>query len=100
MDRIAVIARLKHGSEEKARGLVATGPPFDPRGLGIVEHSVFIGNGFVVFVFEGDGLEKRLADLANDPVRSAAFGAWAPILVDAPRLAHEAYHWPARKEDQ
>jgi hypothetical protein len=48
-----------------------------------------------VFVFEGERLAPRLSGLINDPVRAAALGAWAPLLADRPRLAHEAYHWAA-----
>jgi len=97
MDRIAVIARLEPGSEERARELLDAGPPFDLGATGIVEHAVYLGNDFIVFVFEGVDVEGRLAGLVNDPVLSASFGAWGPVLSDAPRLAREAYHWPQKE---
>lgn len=98
MDRIAVIARLEPGAEEKAKELLDVGPPFDLGATGIVEHAVYVGNDFVVFVFEGIDVERRLTDLVNDPVLSASFGAWGPVLSDAPRLTREAYHWSEEEE--
>jgi hypothetical protein len=95
MERIAITARLRPGSDERARKLLNAGPPFDPARVGFTRHSVFLGNDLVVFVFEGERLAPRLSGLINDPVRAAAFGAWAPLLADRPRLAHEAYHWAA-----
>jgi nucleotide-binding universal stress UspA family protein len=97
MERVAVIARLRHGREPDARELIDAGPPFDMRDTGLVNHSVFVGNGTVVFLFEGDDLERRLTKLVNDPVLAAGFGAWAPVLAESPRVAHEAYQWN-RKE--
>ena len=93
MDRIAVIGRLEPGAEGKARELLDAGPPFDPVTIGLAEHSVYVGNGIIVFVFEGADVVKQLSGLVNDPVQSASFGAWAPILAEAPWLAHEDYHW-------
>jgi hypothetical protein len=99
MERIAVIARLQPGAEGRAQALLEGGPPFDPETSGLVEHSVYIGNGLAVFVFEGDQVIRRLSDLVNDPVLSASFGAWAPVLADAPQLAHEAYHWRSDEDE-
>jgi len=97
MDRIAVIGRLVPGTEERARELLDAGPPFDPGTIGLAEHSVYVGNGIVVFVFEGADVVKHLSGLVNDPVQSASFGAWAPILAEAPWLAHEDYHWSSHE---
>ena|SRR2546423_3722417 len=99
MDRIAVIGRLVPDAEGKARELLEAGPPFDPGAIGLAEHSVYVGNGIVVFVFEGADVVKQLSALVNDPVRSASFGAWAPILAEAPWLAHEDYHWFLHEEE-
>jgi hypothetical protein len=93
MDRIAVIARLEPGSEERTRELLDAGPPFDLTATGIVDHSVFVGNDVILFVFEGVDVETRLTALVNDPVLSASFGAWGPLLSDAPRLLRDTYHW-------
>jgi nucleotide-binding universal stress UspA family protein len=93
MQRVAVIAHLRDEAEAKARKLIDAGPPFDLSAAGLERHSVFVGNGLVVFLFEGDDLDRRLTKLVNDPVRAAAFGAWASVLADSPRVAHETYYW-------
>jgi nucleotide-binding universal stress UspA family protein len=98
MERVAITARLKEGSEPRARELVAAGPPFDPGRAGLTQHGVYVGGGVVVFVFEGDGVAQRLSHLLNDRLNSAAFSAWAPLLAEQPRLAHEAYHWDPKED--
>ena len=98
MDRIAVTARLRPGSEKRARELLAAGPPFDPRRAGLARHAVYVRGDTVLFVFEGEALERTLPALVNDRLRSAAFAGWGPLLAEEPRLAHAVYHWD-RKED-
>jgi hypothetical protein len=51
-------------------------------------------------VFEGPGIEGRVRDLVDDPVRSAAFSIWAPLLEGTPVLAHEEFHWEAGQVTQ
>jgi hypothetical protein len=96
MQRVAVTARLRPGCEERARALIDAGPPFDPARVGLSRHSVFLGSDLVIFVFEAERLGSRLSALINDPVRAGAFAAWAPLLAERPRLAHETYHWEAK----
>jgi hypothetical protein len=98
VERVVVTARLKEGSEARARELVAAGPPFDPRRARLAQHSVYVGQGLVVFVFEGDGVAQQLSHLVNDRLNSASFSAWAPLLAEQPRLAHEVYHWDLKEE--
>ena len=97
MERVAITVRLKEGMEARARELVAAGPPFDPVRAGLAQHGVYVGNDIVVFVFEGEDVGRQLSELLNDRVNSAAFSAWAPLLAEQPRLAHEAYHWDPRR---
>jgi nucleotide-binding universal stress UspA family protein len=98
MERIAITARLRTGCEDRARALLKAGPPFDPARVGFSRHSVFLGPDLVVFVFEGERVRSLLSAVINDPVRAAAFTAWAPLLAERPRLAHETYHSDAREE--
>ena len=56
MERVVITARLNEGSEERARELIAAGPPFDPSQAGLTHHGVYLGNDVVVFVFEGEGV--------------------------------------------
>jgi hypothetical protein len=96
--QIAVVARLKPGTEARARELVAQGPPFDPVEMGFDRLAVYLTPGEVIFQFEGKGAAQKLADVVNDKVVSASFGGWAPLLEGTPRVAHESYFWEA--EDQ
>ena len=98
MERVAITARLKEGSEARARELVAAGPPFDPGRAGLTQHGVYVGHDIVVFVFEGDGVGGQLSQLLNDRLNSASFSAWAPLIAEQPRLAHEAYHWDPKED--
>jgi nucleotide-binding universal stress UspA family protein len=98
MERVAITARLKEGSEACVSQLIAAGPPFDPAGAGLAQHDVYVGHDLVVFVFEGDGVAGQLSRLLNDRVNSASFNAWAPHLAEPPRLAHEAYHWDPKED--
>jgi nucleotide-binding universal stress UspA family protein len=98
MERVAITAPLKKGSEARARELVAAGPPFDPGRAGLTQHGVFVGHDIVVFIFEGDAVVPRLSRLMNNRLNSAAFTAWAPLLAGQPRLAHEAYHWDLKED--
>ena len=94
MERIAVIAQLRPGSEERAKSLLAAGPPFEPATLGLTSHDVYLGPRSVVFVFEGPEVERSVSDLVNDPASSGSFSAWGPLLDGSPSLARSAYHWP------
>jgi hypothetical protein len=42
MKRVAIIARLKAGSEQRAAELVRAGPPLNLAETGIVRHSIYI----------------------------------------------------------
>jgi hypothetical protein len=93
MERLAVTARLRPGTAEDAARLIGEGPPFDPAEAGFDRHAVFLGNDYVIFVFEGEDAGRRVAELVNDPVRAAALSSWAPYLEGTPALAREAYTW-------
>jgi hypothetical protein len=99
MERLVVTLKLQEGMQERAADLIATGPPFDPQDLELERHSVYVGDDLVIFVFEGTNVEGRVGELVNDPVRSASFAAWTPLLAGTPALAHEAYRWEASQAD-
>jgi hypothetical protein len=98
MDRLMIVARLQPGKHEEAEVLLRKGPPFDPAELGLHRHAAYLTAEEVVFVFEAPEVEWIVNDIVDDPVLSAAFGAWRAILVDPPRLAHEVYHWDRNQE--
>ena len=99
MDRLIIVAGLQPGKHEEADALLSKGPPFDPEELGLHSHAAYLTANEVVFVFEGPEVEWIVNDIVDDPVLSAAFGAWRSVIVEPPRLAHERFHW-ARGEEK
>jgi hypothetical protein len=95
-ERVAVIARLRPDSRERASQILAKGAPYDLGEAGFRRHSVFLAGDAVVFVFEGSGIERLVRDLVDDPARSGAFSVWGPLLVGTPALAREEFYWEAR----
>ena len=95
VERLVVTLKLRKGTQERAAKLIAGGPPFDPAVLGLARHAVYLGNDLVIFAFEGEDVDQRVRVVVNDPVRSASFAAWVPLLAGRPALAHEIYYWEA-----
>ena len=96
MESVAVIARLKPGTEGRAAQLLENGPPFDPEGLVLRRHRAFLSAGEVVFVFEGHQVEWIVDDLVSDPYASridAALEAWRPLIEAPPRVGRPVYDW-------
>jgi hypothetical protein len=98
--QVVVVARLREGTEARARELVAEGPPFDPREMGFDRIAVYLSPGEVIFHFEGKGAAQKLSDVVDDMVVSASFSRWAPLLEGTPKLAHESYFWEAEDQTQ
>lgn len=98
IERLVVTLKLRKGTEEQTAELIAAGPPFDPAELGLARHAVYLGGDLVIFTFEGEEVEQRVRSLINDPVRSAAFTHWAPLLAGRPALAHEVFYWEETAE--
>jgi hypothetical protein len=96
MERVAIIARLKKGSERRAGELFAAGPPFDLADTGLVRHSIYMSPSEAVFVFEGHEVEWILDGLINEPFRyelQRAFDQWREIVDGPPRVARERFGW-------
>ena len=93
MNRVVIVAPLRPGTYDRAAALIQAGPPFDLRDSGLDEHAVYLSSDEAVFVFEGAEAEFAVHDIVDDPVRSASFSAWAPLLAGRPRLAQEAFAW-------
>jgi hypothetical protein len=90
-ERVAVVAKLRPGSRERAAQIVAEGTPYELSETGRRRHSVFLAEDAAVFVFEGRGVEGLVGDLVNDPTRSAMFSVWGPLLQATPQFAREAF---------
>jgi hypothetical protein len=99
--RLAIIARLKSGSEERAAELIARGAPFELEESGFERHTVFLSATEVIFVFEGPEVESRLDEVVGDPFQSMvseAFDHWRPLLEAPPRVARERYFWERERQ--
>jgi hypothetical protein len=94
-ERVAVVARIRPGSRDQAKQIIAEGAPYDLGNAGFRRHSVFLADEAVIFVFEGSGIEELVRALVDDPTRSAGFSIWGPLLVGTPALAREEFHWEA-----
>jgi hypothetical protein len=94
-DRVAVVAKLRPDSRERASQILAKGAPYALDEAGFSRHSVFLAEEAVVFVFEGPGVEGLIRDLVDDPADSAAFSIWGPLLAGTPALAREEFYWEA-----
>jgi hypothetical protein len=67
---VAVVATLRPGSRERAAEIIAGGAPYGLRLAGFEQHSVFLADEAVVFVFEGPDIEGLVGDLSTtEPVR-------------------------------
>lgn len=96
MERLALIARLKPGTEPRAEQLIAKGPPFDPQEGAFVRHSVFLSASEVVFVFEAHEVEWLVDALVDRPFQWTvieALDAWRSLVEGHPRIAREKYFW-------
>jgi hypothetical protein len=89
-DRLAVVAKLRPGSRERAIEILAKGAPYELGEAGFRRHSVFVEKEDVVFLLEGSGIEGLVRDLVDDPSRSAAFSVWGPLLEGTPALAFDS----------
>ena len=94
-ERLAVVAKLRPGSRERAVEILAKGAPYELGHAGFRRHSVFLAEEEVIFLFEGSGIEGLVRDLVDDPTRSASFSVWGPILEGTPTLAREEFYWEA-----
>lgn len=96
MERVAIIARLKDGSEQRAVDLVRAGPPFDLADTGIVRHSIYISATDVMFVFEGHEVEWIVDQLIDQPFHyelHRALEQWREIVDGRPHVARERFGW-------
>ena len=92
MQRIAVVATLRPGTAEQAAKLIELGPPFDPLGIGLERHMVFLAADTAIFVFEGGNPHAVLAALTRDNGQSM-LGAWESLVDGTPKIGREVYSW-------
>jgi hypothetical protein len=91
---LVVVAPLKDGALERARELLAEGPPFDLEASRFEKHEVFLTSREVVFVFKGGpGPGGTLALAAEDPQVWRAAKDWGECLDGRPRIARSVFAW-------
>jgi hypothetical protein len=90
---LVVVAPLAKGTRERARELVADGPPFEPKGTDLSLHRVYLTEREAVFVFESAQPRVVIEQLTGDARMWRAAAAWRDILAARPRLAEQVYDW-------
>jgi hypothetical protein len=93
MTSLVLVVPLKPDAGERARGLLAAGPPFDLEQSAFSRYTVYLTEGEVVFVFEGEGDSATLALAARDPEAWSAASAWKECMAGRPRVARLAFAW-------
>ena len=106
-EQVAVIVPLKAGYADRAKELVAQGPPFDPGALGLERHEVFVTAREAVFVFAGPDVREKLERATQNPTLWRAGLAWRACMAGRARLSNPlealptndtepAYRWVGR----
>jgi hypothetical protein len=98
MSSLVVVVPIKPGMADRARELLAEGPPFDLAETGFDRHTVHVSNQEIVFVFEGEGPESMLTLPGEDPRIWRAAAAWQECLAGQPRIARRAFAWQRPSE--
>jgi hypothetical protein len=102
MERVAIVAHLRQGSEPRAAELIAKGPPFDLAETGIIGHTIYLSAREVVFVFEGHQVEWIVDDLIDQPFHpdiQRALDEWRAIVDEPPRIAREKFGWDRHQSE-
>lgn len=93
-ESIAVVVPLAEGRCEVVREFLAEGPPFDPSGIGLDSHKVFLTDREAVFVFETEDGVKALERLLEEPELLDVVSAWKRCSAAGPRIGTAVYEWP------
>jgi hypothetical protein len=98
VERLALIARLKPDAQERAEQLASAGAAGELQDPAIHRQSIFLAPDEVVFVVEGEDLERHLREWFDDPVRSTAISPWLPLFGGPLHVAREVAVWTAGAE--
>jgi hypothetical protein len=94
-EQVVVIVPLKAGCDDRARELLAQGPPFDPASLGLTRHEVFVGDREAVFIFAGLHVREKIGQATRDPTLWRAGLAWRACIAGRPRISESREMPPA-----
>ena len=93
MSRFVVSVRLKPGSGDKVRELLAEGPPFDLGASPLERHLVFHGDDSLVLLFEGSHAQTVARGLLANSRVGAQLGRIAPYLEGKSAFPREVFSW-------
>jgi hypothetical protein len=96
MSRLVLVVPLRAGTAERARELLAEGPPFEPDTTELERHEVYLTDREAVFVFEAPGDTSPLRLEAGNPTLRTAAAAWRELMAGRPRKAETAFSWVRR----
>lgn len=96
-EQVVVIVPLKTGCVERAKELVAKGPPFDPAALGLQRHQIFVSGHTALFVFVGPTVREKLGQATRNPSFWRAGLAWRACIAGPPRLTKPGEALPAQR---
>jgi hypothetical protein len=93
MSRLVVVAPLKDGAYEKARSLLAGGPPFELERTEFDRHEVLLTQRELVLVFESkqSAATRRLP--GEDPSLWRVAATWEKLMAESPRKAESVFTW-------
>jgi hypothetical protein len=89
-DLLTVLVPLKDGCLDRARMLLAKGPPFDPASLGLSSHQVYLREGEAVFVFRGRNARARIGKAIRHAAVWRAGLAWQRCFAAPPQIVEQA----------
>jgi hypothetical protein len=92
MERLVLVARLKPGSRERARELVAEYSLNEDLRGAFERQGIFLSETEVVFFLEGPDANETVRGILNDP-RSTEIGHWLPLFDGPLHGAREEYFW-------
>lgn len=94
-EQVVVVLPLKAGCRERAKELVAQGPPFDPAALGLNRHQIFVTGHSALFVFIGPNVRENLRQATRNPSFWRAGLAWRACIAGRPQLTNPGEALPA-----
>ena len=92
-ESIAVVVPLAEGRSEVVREFLAEGPPFDPCGIGLESHTVFLTDREVVFIFDTVEGARAFERILAEPEFWDVVSAWEHNVSEEPRIGTVVYEW-------
>jgi hypothetical protein len=94
---VAVVVPLADGCSDVVREFLQEGPPFDPAGVGLERHQVFLTEREAVFVFDAAEGARMFERILAEPDFWSVVSAWEHCASEEPRLGKAVFEWPGHK---